>query len=180
MRGITPGLSVILAIGLLAGSAVGVAAQDQADPLAAAWVTGAITFAASCDDATIAIEDDVRQERGHRCEPRTVTSSDPRLSGTSVTVWNKDVHSAGTIRSQTEAIRGDGRGWVCHAPAVLDESASFFAEPIQGSVAFTCTGDGANEGLMALLIYTTKGGQHDLEGLIFPGDLPPLPEVAAE
>ncbi len=109
-----------------------------------------------------------------------MTSDDPRLSGTSVTVWNKDVYSSGTIRSQTEVIRGDGRGWVCRAPAVLDESASFFATSIQGSDLFTCIGDGDNDGLMALLIVTTTSGQDAFEGLIFPGDLPPVPEVPTE
>lgn len=97
----------ILATGLLAGSAVGVAAQGEADPMAAAWVTGAITWASTCDDATTATEAGVLRERGHRCEPRKVTSDDPRLSGTSVTIWNKDVHSIdgprGAIRSPTRA-----------------------------------------------------------------------------
>lgn len=184
MRAIRTTTISILAIGLLAASAVGIAAQDEADPMAPAWVTGAITWAASCDDATTATEGGVYQERGHRCEPRTVTSDDPRLSGTSAAIWNKDVHAIegarGAIRSVTEDIRGDGRGWVCHAPAVLDESAGFYATSIQGSDLFTCIGDGDNEGLMALLIFTTTSGQEAFEGLIFPGDLPPVPEVAAE
>ena len=152
--------------------------------MAAAWVTGTIEWAATCKDATTATEGSVYQERGHRCEPRTVTSDDPRLSGTSVTIWNKNVPLTDlpqrAIRSQTEDIRGDGRGWVCHAPAVLDESAGFFATSIQGSDLYTCTGDGDNEGLMALLIFTTANGQEAFEGLIFPGALPPVPEPSAE
>ena len=182
MRAIRTTTISIFALGLLAGTAVGVAAQGE-EAEAAAWVTGAITWAASCEDATVATEGGVHQERGHRCEPRTVTSDDPRLSGTSVAIWNKDVHSIdgsrGTVRSQTEDIRGDGRGWVCHAPAVLDESAGFFAGSVQESDTFTCRGDGANEGLTAVLIFSTSGNQDAFEGLIFPGDLPPIPEPYA-
>ncbi|MEX1344630.1 MAG: alpha/beta hydrolase family protein, partial [Candidatus Limnocylindrales bacterium] len=110
-------------------------------------------------------------------------SDDPRLSGTSVIVWNKDIHVIDGplrgIRSVVEDIRGEGRGWTCHSPAVLDGGADFFASSIQGSELTTCVGDGANEGLTALLVVTSTNQADEFEGLIFPGDLPPLPSLGS-
>ena len=184
MHGIRISASTMLLAGLLAGSATGVAAQDEPpDPMAPALVTGTIAWASSCDPATTTAEDGLIQERGHHCAPRTVTSDDPRLGGTSSLTWNKDVHVFDGprlgIRTTVEEIQGVGGGWVCRA-VVLDGSSGFFATSIQGSELTTCTGNGTNQGLTALLVLTTGNGQEAFEGLIFPGELPPGPVLAAE
>ena len=176
--------TTMLLAGLLAGSAAGVAAQDEpADPMAPAWVTGTIAWAASCDSATVTAEEGLIQERLHHCAPRAVTSDDPRLGGISSVTWNKDVHVFDGprlgIRTSIEEIQGDAGGWLCRIVA-LDDSDGFFATSYQGSDLSTCTGTGANEGLSALLVLTTGSGQEAFEGLIFPGELPPIPEPAAE
>ena len=50
MRGIKPGLAIIIAIGLLPGSTVAAAAQAETiDPLAPAWVSRKVDFAPSCE-----------------------------------------------------------------------------------------------------------------------------------
>lgn len=184
MNRMRTGLGITLAMGLAAGAAVGVAAQaEPEDPMAPAWVTGSIAWATSCQSPETTSDEDKTSERGHRCEGRTVTSDDPRLSGTSVIVWNKDIHVVDGplrgIRSVVEDIRGDGRGWMCHAAAVLDGGADFFASSIQGSELTTCVGDGANEGLTALLVVTSTNQADGFEGLIFPGELPPLPSLGS-
>lgn len=184
MRGIRTSTTIaILTIGLLAGSAFGVGAQDEvADPMAPAWVKGAITWASDCSPTTATNEDGVRMERDTVCQPRTVTSDDSRLAGTSAIIWNKNVYvvpdtGARAIRSVVEDIRGEDGGWVCRTPAVVDTNSTFFAEPLQGSELSTCTGDGANAGLMAVLVFTTVGDKDEFEGLIFPGELPPQPDL---
>lgn len=184
MNRMSTGIGITLAACLAAGAAVGVAAQaEPEDPLASAWVTGSIAWATSCQSPETTVAEDKTSERGHRCEGRTVTSDDPRLSGTSVIVWNKDIHSidgpSRGIRSVIEDIRGDGRGWVCQTPAVLDGGADFFATSIQGSELTTCVGDGQNDGLTALLVVTMTNQADEFEGLIFPGELPPLPQLSA-
>ena len=46
---------------------------------------------------------------------------------------------------------------------------------------FTCQGNGGYEGLRAVLVTTPKTGSEALEfvGLIFSGELPPVPEPPA-
>ncbi len=46
---------------------------------------------------------------------------------------------------------------------------------------FTCQGNGGYEGLTAVLVTTPKTGSAPLEfvGLIFSGELPPVPEPPA-
>ena len=46
----------------------------------------------------------------------------------------------------------------------------------------TCAGDGANEGLSAMLMLDWTSGPPNLPltGLIFAGDAPPLPATTAE
>ncbi|MGI9642241.1 MAG: hypothetical protein ACR2N9_05610, partial [Acidimicrobiia bacterium] len=83
-------MSSMVAAGLLAGSAVGVAAQEPADDQGAtAWVTGTIGFAPSCEDPTISAADNgVTQARGYRCTPQAWASDDARLGGVGTVVWN--------------------------------------------------------------------------------------------
>jgi hypothetical protein len=160
------------------------AEEGSADPMATAWVTGEIQWASSCESATITTEGGVTRERGNRCEPRTVVSDDPRFSGTSVSTWNLDVHTAAdgrqfSLPSLTEDIRGERGGWLCHASVGLYRGASFYHNPMQGTNLYTCTGDGDNAGLMAVITVDPESQKDEFEGLIFAGDLPPAPEVSA-
>ena len=41
-------------------------------------------------------------------------------------------------------------------------------------------GDGAYDGLSAQMLWVPSGGRFDVEGVIFPGQMPPLPEPPAE
>ncbi|MEX1344278.1 MAG: hypothetical protein AB1Z63_06370, partial [Candidatus Limnocylindrales bacterium] len=66
------GIGSTLAIGLAATAAMGVSAQAQPeDPLAAAWVTGSIAWATTCQSPETTSDEDKTSERGHRCEGRT-------------------------------------------------------------------------------------------------------------
>ena len=44
----------------------------------------------------------------------------------------------------------------------------------------TCVGNGDNDGLTAILIVDWSAGLTKFEGLIFPGEVTPLPELSAE
>lgn len=165
----------------------GVPGAEPGDALAATSVTGTIAWASSCASPTVTSVEGKMQERGAGCIDRMVTSDDTRLAGTSEISWNKDIHVTDdgrrrAIRSMSENIRASGGGWVCRTPAVLDEGTGHFHTPAQGTDLYTCIGDGANAGLMSILIVDTRadGSRSDpFEGLIFPGELPPAPEIAA-
>ena len=64
MHRIRTSIGVVIAVGLLAGSARVVAQEDLIDPSAAAWVTGSVVFASGCEDPTVSTVDGVLQQRG--------------------------------------------------------------------------------------------------------------------
>lgn len=193
MRSIKSGLIAILAIGLLAGSAVGVAAQEDgaADPMAPAWVMGAIEWAPTCAGQVTATSDEHRtREVGEFCHPQVWTSDDARLGGEAIVAWNRDIYrvdadgqgamDAFSVFAIVTDVAGEAGGWRCIDASSLEGGSGFFTELLQESSKVSCTGYGSNEGLMAILFLADAvGQQNSFEGLIFPGDLPPLPEATA-
>jgi hypothetical protein len=168
----------ILAFGLLAGSAVGVAAQDEAaDPSAPTWVTGSMVYLESCWGAPAAKTDDgvVIRRRGVRCEPMTWESSDPRLGGSAVVTENADVYRVDgeyyTVSSTVIDVGDESGGWRCTIPDGLDIGGYLLA-----TGQLTCVGHGGNEGHTAILAHSWTGSERSIEGLIFAGELPPVPE----
>jgi hypothetical protein len=185
VRGIKSGAIVVVALGLLAGSAVGVAAQHEVtDPTAPTWVTGTVGYAPSCVDPERTTEADVVRERGHICAPQQWTSDDPRLGGAATLIWNADVYrlesESYSIVNALYDIHDDAGGWSCRNANGLDLGSGLFTDPVQGTDRLTCLGYGGNEGLNAILVTDFRTEPRTFEGIIFPGEVPPLPELPAE
>ena len=172
MRGIKTTTISILALGLLAGSAVGIAAQDEA---ATAAVEGSISVG-ECTEAA----------DWNEC-PYAISASDPRLSGD------------GLMRNSDAAFPFDGAGGVLIIvnSAVRVENADgawtggglLFALPGPDEAPFgadqptwVLTGEDAYDGWTAVLRPDFDGpAGAQFGGVIFEGDLqaaPPPPESA--
>ena len=188
MRDIRSSLSTILAIGLVAGSAGAVAAQDEAsDPSAAAWVTGSVVFASGCENATVSTEDGVLRQRGLRCganSPQQWQSDDPRFAGTGIVAHSSDAYTTddGTYQVISSAfeVRNDAGGWQCTNADGLLAGTSLFDASLQ-EFRMTCLGDGDYAGTTAILVVDftdLDAPTKPFEGLVFPGDVPPLPETS--
>jgi hypothetical protein len=97
------------------------------------------------------------------------------LAGEVVRRWNEDVYRTddGDIAAGMDAayLRNEDGGWTCSATYLLGSA----SQELTGTT-FTCIGDGGYEGLSAVLVSEEAGGNaEDFVGLIFSGDLPPLP-----
>lgn len=151
---------------------------------APAWVTATVQFSSNCNFGVTATEDGVTQERGMKCQGQTWTSDDPRLDGTSNAASNADsfdVDGQGysLITSAIEVFT-DGGGWQCtNADRVVSPAATLFRTSRFDGDRFSCVGTGGYEGLSATLVAEWPGVNNTIEGLIFPGEMPPMPEFAA-
>lgn len=181
MKKIKPLALSALVITLAANMAVDVAAQDEpAEPVAPAWVTGELRFDPTCTSPTSETDGAVRHEWGFDCDAQTWATDDPRLSGEVRAMWNGDVYSGPNISVITSAyhLRNDAGAWACRSNSVAHGS-GWYATPETGETV-TCDGEGGNEGMSAILVIDgPASGPLSISGLIFPGDLPPLPEPPA-
>jgi hypothetical protein len=156
----------------------------ETEAFAPTRVTGDIQPAPSCSSPDFEVDGDVRRSRNGECSPQTWTSSDPRLTGEVSNRWNEDTYQTDegsiSVGMDTRYLRNDDGGWACSYGYLVDGSGQF-ADPLAGSTStYTCTGDGGYAGLSAILVLEDTGGfSADIVGLIFPGDLPPLPEPPA-
>ena len=124
----------ILAVGLLAGSAVGVAAQN-------ALVTGSITPADECEEAP---------EGADLCSGGRFEFDDPRLTGdlettTTVTIGSDVEFEVGYIETGDLRVTNDGGDWSGRFlwAFVLSD------EPIFAGSHWVLTGEGGYQGLTA-------------------------------
>lgn len=156
MRGITPGLITILAIGLLAGSALSVMAQEEAT---AVEFTGATSFGPCsldyCDNPVV--------------KPFT----DPRLEG-QFRVWARDAAYPGgpTIWMLGFSMHDDDGGWV-ERPSV----SVTHPDGQNATRVVTMDGHGAYEGLTLVAEVSLTGEIWDWHGYIVDGELPPAPTI---
>ena len=161
-------LTTAIAIGLLAGSAIGVAAQDEtSEPANPVEFTGKISFG-PCEPYTTERLPGKTEHRGeHYCRLGLVEPfSDSRLVG-DYYVWNyRDEHDGGpTVFRTAFSIVNDDGAWrgvpvVSMGPTKTD----------------VLIGDGAYEGLTAIATVDLNGEIWDWRGWIIEGDVPPLPE----
>lgn len=187
MRGIKTGSSVVLCIGLLVGSSIGVAAQSgepdpmRAEAVAPTRVTGEVGWGLSCTGPDTVVEGDVIHERNWDCSPQTWTASDPRLSGESVSRWNDDAYLVdgryAVFMTGLDILTNDAGAWACTGSG-LYESLGFDAGALEllGDATTTCVGQDGYEGPTAVLVRSRGNRAEEFVGLIFSGDLPPLPE----
>lgn len=169
MRKIRTTTIAILAVGLLAGSTIGVAAQDEPS-IEVAQVTGRAVQTGELEG----------EDFGFLL---TWTTSDPRLSG-AVTrtvnfIW--DPNSDTVIDSHTYELANDGGSWLGDGNGYTFDAFGD-ARSVQ-SVALS--GRGGHEGLSAFVVLETAsdaaGPIWDIEGVIISTGLPEVPErYAAE
>ncbi len=171
-------LSSVLAIGLLAtGSAIGVGAQGAEETGPAAYVHGFFYGVDCCGDEVETFDDE-----GNRLTLRGMTGSgtsemdDPRISG----VWEQTGSVDEFPQSDTDervevswgelTITNDEGTWAGTWTSTYDSAAVSETPLIQ----YQLTGDGAYEGLSAILFVTSSGWPRSaVAGAIFPGPLPP-------
>ena len=152
----------------------------EGEAIAPTWVTGNIQpVDGSCDRGTVTSDAGVSRS-SYECTA-TWTSSDPRLTGDAWGPWIEDAYQTdeGAISVGTEAhyLQNEGGGWACSSAYVIKGVTP--TVPTTDNT-LTCHGSGGYEGLTAVLIATPTGEfALEFSGLIFSGDLPPVPEAPA-
>ena len=149
-----------IAIGLLAGSAVGVAAQDaEADAAAPVEFTGATRFGPSGGDYNI--------------NPIAEPFTDPRLGG-EFRVWqNNEVYPDGpTIFMGGFSMHDDEGGWVQRPSLAVNHPDGTSATRV-----IVMDGQGVYEGLTLVAEVSLTNRRWDWHGYIVEGELPPAPAI---
>ena len=189
MKGLKPTFISILAVGLLAGSAVGVAAQDEeatAEPSTPAIVSGnMVSWGDVVQEETETEVDGVRQRRGMVSEGARFEMDDPRLTGTVSYETNGDARAVGGEESFLVAlawhIENEDGSWSGSCPGLfVMDPASDPSMPDPDVFSCLYTGEGAYEGLSAFLVQKwPRELPYPIKGLIFEGDMPPTPEMSS-
>jgi hypothetical protein len=98
-------------------------------------------------------------------------------------LWNEDSYLTTdegyiTVSRDLASLRNDGGGWACTATDLVKGLGSNTEE--MAATTYTCFGEDGYDGLSALLV-SEQGPNYseDFVGLVFSGDLPPLPEAPA-
>jgi len=180
VRGIKSGLISILAIGLLAGSTAGVAAQDEAaDHMAPAVVTGTIFSKSDDADGTASAADGATLLEGVASTNKW-NASDRRLSGTSTYTGNWLQYPAAgfQVEAATRVLENDDGRWVGTATAFADVNRNV-GPPVNTNTVIL-HGEGAYEGLTAYVLTDYSERPATFVAAIFPGEMPPFPELPAE
>jgi hypothetical protein len=178
MKGLKPTLISAIAIGLLAGSAVGAAAQDEA---AAAMASSAFTMEAVGDGPPEFSEDPAT---GLPLVTVEVEATDPRASGTLTNIEDfANDKNDGRYRVGGTSLRlvNDGGAWVGTSRTVAGSTVAPNGDDILGSFA-ALTGEGGYEGL-TMFTFRTFGPEESANiGFIVPTDIVPTmpPPPAAE
>ena len=190
MKGLRITLISILAVGLLAGSTVGVAAQDDeaaAEPTTPVQVTGSVEVGGSTDygivDVTWDDERGVEERRGGYWDD-PIEMDEPRLSGQLRSMLNMDTYGGpvlggdgSVVSASTELVNDDGT-WTgtLRGYAYPHSSDGFPQRDMIWHIELT--GTGAYEGLSALLYAHGPISRQvlEVEGFVFPGVLPEYPD----
>ena len=156
----------ILAVGLLAGSAVGVAAQD-ADPAAPSVWSGELVPA---EGEQISFEETPTYLELLGRDSGQIEASDSRISGDweqvlAVRVFDPEGDGA-VLQTATVRVENDGGSW--------SGTYSGWAGGPSSQGWNVLTGEGGYDGLTAVF---SQSGEGALEGLIVPGVAPAVPEA---
>jgi hypothetical protein len=175
-------LVAAITIGLLAGSAIGVAAQgEESEAPRVAYTTGTSGRPA---DIVEPIEESVplgRQMSGFRLIDIPVEFSDARLSG----LMTLSANGAGqdfadgyaSLESRTYRIVNDDGAWAGsgdYIVAGVSDSSPFIVQE-----SMVLTGEDAYEGLVAFVFIDQNSGQPILEAVIVEGERAPFPEAVS-
>lgn len=182
VRGTKSSLSVILATGLLVGSAVGAAAQDpEAGTSEPTIFSLRLVPSSQVRDTEVTTEDGVYKEMGTCFAPIVLNASDPRLDGNLTVCGN--LHRFGssegtpTVGSGTFRLVNDVGAWQgSDAWAEWVDPGSGDLVELGGGI-IVLTGEGAYDGLYAVM---TLSDWSDVRGFIFEGAPPaePIPPPA--
>lgn len=179
MRAIRGIIISSLAVGLVASTAVGSAAQDG-DPAGAASFTGTIGESAVVGEPTEAIVDGELQIHGVEREG-PIESTDPRLTGTLSRVIDFDVQrvnegdEVAVITVQNRIVNEMG-SWSGTSVGIGRMGPDVAAEEEFNFHTILLTGEGAYDGLSAIVLadFGQREVGADIEGVIHQGDLPDL------
>ena len=127
-------------------------------------------------DLGTAVVDEGRS--GYRDATYTVRfeANDPRISGElwSIHHWERHRDSQGATIVGLAGIDGEAGAWQGTFHGYASPGDKYLAYQLD------LAGEGAYEGLSAMLFMTDNGASFDVEGMVFPGELPPPPELPAE
>ena len=168
-------LSAMLATGLVAGLAVGVAAQEDALTTAPVEVTGTSALVGCPDPGTTEALGLFERTIGGTCQTEW-TMSDERLSGTGTMIANEDNYTDGSeigFGVHALTIENDKGSWRMRPSYWFGGPDTPDALALQ---VWVLDGEGAYEGLTAALFVEDLGNPH---GFIFENELPPPPENAS-
>lgn len=158
------------------GSVPGAATES----VAPTWVTGSMQHVEGSCSETGSSTDGGFSRHSYECT-FAWTSSDPRLTGDVSKRWNEDTYPTdeGPISVSMDAsfLRNEGGDWACSTDYLVKGSSPDIEVLTDGST-YTCVGSGGYEGLSAVLVSKpAEGFSDEFVGLIFSGDLPPVPEA---
>ena len=160
----------VLALGLVAGATVGVAAQD--DPLEPASVTGTMTAPVREDGGSPELIEGFGMQRQGQVWTNEWDTMDPRLNGTFRVLITVNAYSA----QQMEVVNGvatlenDGGRWVGDF-TMLDSGRAGTTGTL------VLEGQDAYDGLTAYVVLDPR--ESTIGAAIFPGEMPPIPEAEA-
>ena len=188
MRAIKTSIISILAIGLLAGSAVGVAAQEEeaaAEPaVGSSYFTGVFHHGgANSGQPTETVVDGVMEVRGWGFEGNGIETSDPRMTGSVTRNGNTDIHKLGDsedvgFEAVAWRIKNDDGSWSGQGSTLTRGGRDVPRDEATYFETIVLTGEGAYEGLTAYVLVDWTALPIAVEGAIFVGEAPPLPEAA--
>ena len=158
----------------------GIAPGVESSAVAPVWVTATVLFSSDCDFGETTTEGGVTMERGMHCQGQTWTSDDPRLDGTANVAHNADnylVDNRGyALVTSAVEVFNDAGGWRCtNADRVAIAVATLYSTSRFRGDRLTCVGYGGNEGYSAILTADWSGSPKTVEGLVFAGEMPPMP-----
>ena len=170
MRKIRTTTISVLAIGLLAGSAIGVAAQGDSDgTLEPTLTSGSLVFSGSEPLSwEERLQDGVQTEDW--VDSAAIEMSDPRLSGALTLDYTKQRFDTRNtdLAWGSARIENDAGAWEGMMRQTSDRDA------LGAEVGYyELVGSGAYEGLSAIVFETETPTDREWTGIIFPGDLPP-------
>jgi hypothetical protein len=180
VKGFKPTLISVIAIGLLAGSAMGAAAQnDEATvletPLYYTWTAGR-----PASEIAGEFDQDAIEMRGLVVEGIPIEASDPRLSGLFYAAINgngeNSTSGAGQLESRSYRLVMDDGAWTGSGTYVVAGDPSAGGPPAIVRETMVMTGDGAYEGLVMFVTGDYRESTAG-EAVILSVGVPPVPDV---
>ena len=162
-----------LILGLLGGvAAVTVAQSDAPTANESALLSGAMPYPNVTHPTSPILEEGRTLIREYGFGG-TIDIGDPRLAGELWILYNADTFpdSRGSVAVGRAGIDNEDGAWhgTFHGYATPNEERLYYL--------LDFVGEGAYEGLSAMLFLLDNGRGFDVEGMIYPGELPPLPEA---